>query len=129
MVYDALPLTMTRNATDHDKFQIAFPSSAVEWEAGDPQRLTASVALLVESFDRKGKNLTHKMLIEKIGMRESAVPLVAAGPMVVLDATVPTGFPTARIRFVVRINRSGKLGADNFYLVDKKTLNDPSVAR
>ena len=33
--------------------------------------------------------------------------------------------PVARLRFVVRSTANGKVGADNFFLVDPKTLSDP----
>jgi hypothetical protein len=36
-----------------------------------------------------------------------------------LPVTVPTATPAARIRFVLRSDSTGKVGADNVFLVDK----------
>jgi VWFA-related protein len=125
MVYDALPLTLTRDPVNHDVFHVTLPSADIDWEASGPQRVTASVAMLVESFDRKGKNLFHKVVIEEVGLPVNAGSLNPAVPTVMLTGVVPTVAPAARIRFVVRVNRTGKLGADNFFLVDRKTLANP----
>jgi hypothetical protein len=39
-------------------------------------------------------------------------------------ASISTQAPAARLRFVVLVNGTGKLGAVNLFLVDKKALND-----
>jgi hypothetical protein len=44
-----------------------------------------------------------------------------------LPTTISTATPAARLRFVVRSNANGKIGAENVFLVDRKTLSDPST--
>jgi VWFA-related protein len=127
MVYDAVPLTLTRDPVDHDKFQVGLPSADVEWETAGPQVLKASLAVLVESFDRKGKMLNHRVAMETVGVKEGPTPLMPAAARFSLDSVISTAPPAARIRIVVRVNRTGKIGADNFFLVDRKTLDDPEV--
>jgi len=126
MVYDGVPFTIVRDAAQADSFSIHIEPKYVDWEAGDSEKLTAEVALLAESFDRKGKSLKHvaKVLTAESPAQSSSGSQPAG---LTLHITIPTQSPAARLRFVVRMNRSGKLGADNFFLVDKKNLNDPST--
>jgi hypothetical protein len=45
--------------------------------------------------------------------------------MLSLPVTFASQPGTARLRFVVRESASGKIGAENVFLVDPKTLADP----
>jgi hypothetical protein len=47
--------------------------------------------------------------------------------VVKLPVTIATVAPAARVRFVVRADANGKLGAENFFLVDKNTITDPAT--
>jgi len=92
-----------------------------------PKRLKATLAVVVESFDRKGKVLSHKVVMNDVGVAEGSAPLTPSQPTITMSTVVPTGPPAARIRIVVRVNRTAKLGADNVFLVDRKTLSDPAI--
>jgi hypothetical protein len=47
--------------------------------------------------------------------------------LVNVPLTISTASPAARLRFVVRSNANGKIGAENVFLVDRKTLSDPAT--
>jgi hypothetical protein len=85
------------------------------------------IAVLVESFDRKGKMLKHTAKIFTVQLPPNSTETVLKARLLTVMLSISTEPPAARIRFVVRINRTGKLGADNFFLVDKKTLSDPTT--
>jgi hypothetical protein len=79
------------------------------------------------SYDKKGKLLEHSARTMTVHL-----PVVADGNgpdarEVNLPLTIATAAPVARVRFVVRSNASGKIGAENFFLVDEKTLTDPAA--
>jgi VWFA-related protein len=122
MIYDGVPFTIVRDTAQSDSFSIHIEPKYIDWEVGDSQKLSAEIALLAESFDKKGKSLNHKA---KVLTAESTSGSQATG--LTLHITIPTQSPAARLRFVVRMNHSGKLGTDNFFLVDKKNFNDPST--
>ena len=127
LVYDAVPLTITRIAANPDQFKISFNSSDVIWQESGPARLTADLMVLVESFDKKGKLLSRKAEVSTAQVDESSTPNVPITPAVNLLTTIPTQPPAARIRFVVRVSSNQKLGATNFFLVDPKTISDPTT--
>jgi hypothetical protein len=79
-----------------------------------------TTALLAESFDKHGKMLRHETKI--IELQSTSQP-----DGVKLHLDISTSSPAARLRFVVRMNSIGKLGADNYFLTDKKTPSDPSI--
>jgi len=127
MVYDAVPITLLRDPAAPDNFQIILKTSDIAWQAEDSNRLSAAISVFVESFDKKGKLLNRKGNINTVGLPASATPLLPAAPTLSMPVTLPTGPPAARLRFVVRVNSSGKIGAVNFFLVDPKTLADPGT--
>ena len=127
MVYDAVPITITRDAGSPDRFILQMSTANIPWKQVDPQHLSTSVAVMVESFDRKGKLLDHTSRIHNLQIPAAATDLTPAQPTFAVTETIPTQPPAARLRFVVRLNENGKIGADNVYLVDKKTLADPTT--
>jgi len=127
MIYDAVPLTITRIAANPNQFKVGFNSADLVWQETTPGKLTADITILVETFDKKGKMLNRTAEISTAQVAESSTPNVPVTPRVNLLSTIPTQPPAARIRFVVRIDRNQKLGAANFFLVDQKTLSDPTT--
>jgi len=125
MVYDGVPLTLARQADSPDDFRIDFPANALEWHVeGDRQK--GEVALILESFDKKGK-----LLMRQAHMVTLALPILPSGQVetrtIHMKDSVSTAAPAARVRIIVRASGSGKIGADNVFLVDRKTLSDPST--
>ncbi len=123
LVYDAVPLTVTRAAPEADEFTLTLNAATIPWQPGGPNRLVGNIALIVDSFDRKGKQLSQ--LAEKKVVHTNANP-VTGGPVaatIVIPTRIATRSPAARLRFIVRLD-NGKLGADNLFLTDEKTLAD-----
>lgn len=126
LVYDGIPVTVIRDAGAPDKFVLRLRAADVPWQEDAPQRESTALTVLVGSYDKKGKLLQHKE--EKMTVH---LPVVGQGEgadarAVNLPVSIATAGPVARVRFVVRSNASGKIGAENFYLVDERTLTDPA---
>jgi VWFA-related protein len=122
MVYDGVPFTLTRDQAHPDDFHLGLRSSDVDWHSDPSGKEVGEVAIFVESFDRKDKlvnRAAHSLNLE----RHDSANVDAA---VEITATIPTQPPAARLRFVLRVGSSGKIGADNFYLVDRSNFADPS---
>jgi hypothetical protein len=79
------------------------------------------------SFDKKGKVLTHSAHIMTVDLPALPAGATTDDRLVNLPATISTAAPAARLRFVVRSDANGKIGAENVFLVDRKTLSDPST--
>ena len=121
MVYDAVPIAVTRAAAA-DQFTVSVDAKAVPWEASGAGRLKGTITLLVESFDRKGKQISQRGEEKTVEVAADSSGGVAAGALS-LPTSVSTKAPAARLRFVVRLD-NGKIGAANVFLVDEKTLVD-----
>src|SRR6185312_2081532 len=113
MVYDGLPLTVVRDTANPNQFTLHIAASGLDWAAGGETTPRVQLALVVSSFDRKGKLLNREA-------RMLNVPSKSAEPHSLdLQTRIDTASPAARVRFVVRDTASGKVGADNAYLIDK----------
>jgi VWFA-related protein len=119
MVYDGVAFTVTRDPAAPDNFAIHIDPKSFDWQSAGSTR-TADLAVLVESFDKKGHRLKHtaKMITAKSSDEASDNAANASG--FTIRVALDTASPATRLRFVVRMNRTGKIGADNFFLVDKK---------
>ena len=127
MVYDAVPFTVQRDPSQPDGFDISIDARHVDWDAVASGPPTTHIALLAESFDKHGKMLQREAKIVSAQAPAQSAGGSAQSAGLKLHISIPTKSPAARLRLVVRMNSTGKLGADNFFLVDRKTLNDPSV--
>jgi len=105
MIYDGLPLTLTRDTTNPNQFTIHIAASGLDWTAGGASTPKVQLALIVSSFDRKGKLLSRNA-------RMLDVPAKSSEPHSLdLQTRIDTASPAARVRFVVRDASSGKVGA------------------
>ena len=126
LVYDAVPFTIARDPVHPDSFDMQVKPSDIPWDDTDPQTLTADIAWVVETFDKKGKMLNHqaKMVEAQSKAQSAGSPPPIRG--LTLHVDIPTAPPVARVRFIIRMNRTGKIGAQNIFLVDPATLSDPT---
>jgi VWFA-related protein len=125
LVYDGVPLTVRRDEPAGDRFELTLHAADLPLDNSD--RPTAEFTVLAESFDRKDKMLNQTARLLKVRMSTRAP---SSGPdkrIVQLPVTIATKAPAVRLRFVVRANATGKVGAENFFLVDKKALADPAL--
>ena len=127
LVYDGIPLTIERDGTGGDKFYLGMQAADLPWNLGDvPGKRSSTLMVMVESFDRKGKMLNRTAKSLTFGLAPLTPGQKDEGHLRVVWS-VATAAPAARLRFVVRSNDSGKVGAENFYLVAKGTLSDPET--
>jgi VWFA-related protein len=130
MVYDGIPITAIRDAKSPDHFVLRVPASSLmrREDANQEAAKEGNVELTVaaETFDRKGKLLNKHVQLVKLLV---PAPENRSGGSATVDvaATVATQPPAARVRLIVRDNASGKIGADNFFLVDRKSIADPAT--
>jgi hypothetical protein len=127
MVYDGIPLTVIRDPSKPDSFILHFRADSLTWQNVEGDKRKSELSVMLGSFDRKGKALTRSAYITTISL-----PAVPAGATtddrwLNLQETISTATPAARLRFVVRSNANGKVGAENVFLVDRKTLSDPAT--
>jgi hypothetical protein len=122
MVFDGVPLTIERNIQEPAKVVLSFPASALGL-VQNGGKLTGDVTLITLSFDRNGKPLSKDGRV--VALHLAPLP---AGQMedrkVRITTTLNTQLPIARVRYVLRANSNGKIGAENLMLVDPATLHD-----
>ena len=126
LVYDGVPLTVTREAATPDDFKLILRAGDLPLEVDGSQKPSTQLLVVTESFDRKGKMLDQ---VAKTLMVRMNGPTPTSGRdvrAVVIPVNISTKAPVARVRFVVRANANGKVGAENYFLVDPKTLPDPA---
>jgi VWFA-related protein len=120
LVYDGVPLSVSRDQPAGDTFGLTVHAADLPLEVDGSQKPSAALTVLVESFDRKGKMLDHNARILTVRMAARAA---SAGPdtrTVRLPVSISTKAPVVRLRFVVRANSTGKVGAENYFLVGPK---------
>jgi VWFA-related protein len=125
MVFDGVSLTITRDSVVPDRFQIAFPAADIglKYENG---KMIGDISLIVLSYDRTGKVLNTSGKVYSLRLA-ALQPGEVESRKVQISTSLDTQAPAARMRFVIQVNTSGKIGADNFFLVDRNTLKDPAT--
>ncbi len=125
MVFDGVPLTVTRQTPSSNQIQVSFPASAIGLALNDG-KLTGDVTLITLSYDRAGKLLTKNGRVVSLHLAPLQ-PGQVENRKIQLASSLDPQLPTARVRFVVRANATGTIGADNLFLVDPGTLKDPTT--
>jgi VWFA-related protein len=120
MVFDGIPLTITRDAAMLDTFHLAFPAANVGL-SDDGGKMSGRVSVIVLSYDKTGKLLNRSGKVIALHLA-TLQPGEAEARKVELSTTIDTHAPAVRVRFIVLGNGNGKIGAENFFLVDRKTL-------
>lgn len=128
MVFDGVSLTIVRDPNAPDSFRLRIPASNLAWSpiaTGDKEQ--SELTVFSASFDRKGKPLSRRAQLMTVQLPTLPAGVTRDDRMVNVPLTIPTASPAARLRFVVRSNANGKIGAENVFLVDRKTLSDPAT--
>jgi VWFA-related protein len=111
MVYDAVPLTLTPDPTDHDAFKLHVDAKGLVWTiATDTEPRHANFVVVTTTFDKKGKVL--KEVAKVIGMRAPATAPPRGRLELPIDVPLKLDHdPKAvRLRVVVRIVQTGREG-------------------
>jgi VWFA-related protein len=126
MVYDGIPLTIVRDPVSPDNFILHFRADTLTWQ-DDGDKRKSELSVLVASFDKKGKMLNRSAHLITVNLPALPTGVTTDDHVINLPQTISTAVPAARIRLVVRSNANGKVGAENVFLVDRKTLSDPAT--
>jgi VWFA-related protein len=124
MVFDGIPLTITRQ-NPSNQLKVSFPASAIGLALSDG-KLRGDVTFIALSYDRTGKLLAKDGRVVSLHLAPLQ-PGQIENRNIQIATSLNTEVPAARVRFVVRANANGKLGANNLYLVDPGTLKDPAT--
>lgn len=125
MVFDGIFLTITRDDATSDHFRLEFPAASLNL-TDDGSRLIGEVTLIVLSFDRTGKLLNRTGQVISLHLAPLR-PGETESRKVQVATSLDTRSPAARVRFIVLGNTNGRIGADNFFLVDRNTLKDSAT--
>jgi hypothetical protein len=125
MVFDGVPLTITRDASARNLFHLSFPVATAGLTDLDG-KLSGNVTLIALSYDRNGKLIGQSGKVVSLHLAELD-PVAIESRKVEISTSIETQSPAARVRFIVRANGNGQIGADNFFLVDRNTLKDPAT--
>ncbi len=129
LVYDGVPLTVERDKALPNMVHVQMKASSLPWADGSNGLRSSDLVLAVESFDRKGKVLVKSVKKLTVALPQTVTATGMETGNVALAVTIATAPPAARVRFVVRSTGSGKVGAENAFLIDKKLLSDASTGR
>jgi VWFA-related protein len=125
MVFDGIPLTITRDPAAADSFHLAFPAATLGLK-DDGSKMSGRVSLIALSYDKTGKLLNRTGKVVSLHLAQLQ-PGESESRKVEISTSLDTRAPAARVRFIVLGNGNGKIGADNFFLVDRNTLKDPAT--
>jgi VWFA-related protein len=116
LVYDGVPLTVTRDSSLPDRFQLGVWTSDLPLGVDTSQKPISELMVLAETFDKKGKPLDRSARLITVHLVENAAEGAPGRRLIKIPVNISTKTPATRIRFVVRANGNGKIGAQNFML-------------
>jgi VWFA-related protein len=125
MVFDGMPLTISRPGPASGRIQLSFPASAAGLELSNG-RLRGDVTLITLSYDRAGKLLAKDGRVVSLHL-PPLPPGQVESRKIQIESAINPQLAAARVRLVVRSHSNGKIGADNLFLADPKTLRDPAT--
>ena len=126
MVYDAVPITLASEGNAPGKYVLHIPGKALYWApATDTDPRICKLILTVTTFDKKDKPL--KMEAKTITARAPATapPTGSLDRPVALEYQVPPDPKAVRARFVVRVDRTGRMGTADADLLHPVTSPAP----
>ncbi len=116
LVYDGVPLTVARDPSLPDRFQLGVWTSDLPLSVDASQKPISELMVLADTFDKKGKPLDRSARLITVHLIENASEGVPGRRLIKIPVDISTKAPATRIRFVVRANGNGKIGAQNFML-------------
>jgi VWFA-related protein len=120
MVYDAVPITVTPSPTDPESYQVHVDAKGLVWTfATDTEPRHADVVLMKTTFDKKGKELKSTASAVKISLKKDAPPTGRIEHGAELQAKIAHDPKAVRIRFVVRVTQTGRMGTADVNLPAK----------
>jgi len=115
MIYDTVPFTVRRKATDPNTFIVHLDGSSIIWKTEDSGIRSAEFSVLVESYNNIDKmlNITKKLVTAQLPSNSSQNDLN-------ILVHIETAQPAYRLRFVLMVNATGSIGTENYILQSTK---------
>lgn len=113
MVYDTVPLRVLRDSGNPTPLRITLRTSDLAWRRTAAHILSADATVLIESFDRKDRLIDYDSVIHTLNRAAKSSEELPATSTVTMSANVPTEPNVKRLRIVVLVNATGKIGAEN----------------
>jgi VWFA-related protein len=111
MVYDAVPLTVTRDPKDPDTFLVRIDSKGLVWTfATDTEPRHADFVIVATTFDKKEKVIKEFAKVAKINAAADVPPRGRIEIPVTVPVKLEHDAKAVRVRFVVRISQTGREG-------------------
>jgi VWFA-related protein len=111
MVYDAVPLTATRDPKDPDTFNVRIDSKGLVWTfATDTEPRHADFVIVTTTFDKKGKVVKEVAKIAKVDAPATVPPRGRIEMPILVPVKLDHNPKAVRVRFVVRISQTGREG-------------------
>lgn len=111
MVYDGVPITLEKDATDADTYLLHVEARNVPWSyATDTEPRRVELILMCTQFDKKGKEVERDARSMKISAGPDAPP---TGPLVKplnLRYHMKHNDKAVRARFTLRMSATGRIG-------------------
>ncbi len=111
MVYDGVPVSLKPSPSEPNAYTVHIDAKGLDWSvaAGTTPR-QAEVILLVATFDRKGKELTRVAKEFKASAPPTVPPNGRLERAIDITHKVDPDPKAARVRFVVRVSSTGRIG-------------------
>jgi VWFA-related protein len=111
MVYDAVPLTLTQDPTNHDLFKLRIEAKGLVWSyATDTEPRHADFVIVMTTFDKKGKVVKEVAKVAKIDAPANEPPRGRIELPIDVPIKLDHDSKAVRVRFVVRIAQTGREG-------------------
>jgi len=129
MVYDGVPVTLEPSPTDPNRFVVHVDASGTYWSpATDTEPRHADLVLAVTTFDRKGKVLKSVAKLIHASAPTTVPPTGRIERGVDLAYTLDPDPKAVRVRFVVRVSFTGRIGTVDANLGQPHAANPQSQA-
>ncbi|WP_144312399.1 VWA domain-containing protein [Terriglobus saanensis] len=120
MVYDAVPISVLPSPTDPDSFTVRIDAKGLVWTfATDIEKRHADLVMMVTTFDKKGKELKRSAHSMKITAPDGVPPTGRIEIGTQLPAKIEHDTKAVRVRFVVRVSQTGRIGTADLTLPGK----------
>jgi len=127
MVYDGVPISVRRMPSPVGAFVIQVDARSLAWTyATDKEPRHAEVILVASTFDKKGKELKRDAKIIRANATGDVPPTGRLERRLNIDYLLANDPKATRVRFVVRVTASGRIGTADIDLT--QPLPTPSSA-
>ena len=111
MVYDAVPLTVTRDPKDPDTYMVRIDNKGLVWTiATDTEPRHADFVIVTTTFDKKDKVIKEVAKVAKIHAPADVPPRGRIELPITVPIKIEHDPKAVRVRFVVRISQTGREG-------------------